>query len=392
MLIEFHLIQNHSPANLNRDDLGAPKSCLFGGVMRARVSSQCLKRSIRTSPEFLPALEKDGGVRTRRMVTLLADEAFAGAPTAEQLDWLAKAFVAGGVSIDAVAEDANATNILLFVPRSTISAMAADVREGFKAKTSARALAETLAKRLAVKPAVPDVALCGRMTELDKDGLFKGINFHVEAALSAAHAFSTHEVVNEVDYFTAVDDKAKGTGAGHVNEGMFASACFYKHYSIDWEQLVSNLNGDVALARLTVEKFLRAAALTMPSGKQKSFAAFNPPDGILGEIKLEAAMPISYANAFAEPVALNAPRGIVGESIARLGQYAYDIGNGYGIRSSRFWFSPEGRFPLMRTPRNEKSAREVAVVEKECEFGAFAEFVKKITATLADHASASGRK
>jgi CRISPR system Cascade subunit CasC len=72
MLIEIHLIQNHSPSNLNRDDLGAPKTCIFGGVTRARISSQCLKRSIRRSADFAAALERDGGVRTRRLAHVLA--------------------------------------------------------------------------------------------------------------------------------------------------------------------------------------------------------------------------------------------------------------------------------------------------------------------------------
>jgi hypothetical protein len=42
MLIELHAIQNFAPSNLNRDDTGAPKDCLFGGYRRARVSSQAL--------------------------------------------------------------------------------------------------------------------------------------------------------------------------------------------------------------------------------------------------------------------------------------------------------------------------------------------------------------
>ena len=71
MLIEIHAIQNHSPANLNRDDLGAPKTCYFGGVLRSRISSQCLKRSIRMSEEFKQLL---GGIRTRRLAELIADK------------------------------------------------------------------------------------------------------------------------------------------------------------------------------------------------------------------------------------------------------------------------------------------------------------------------------
>ena len=71
MLIEIHAIQNHSPSNLNRDDLGAPKTCYFGGVLRSRISSQCIKRSIRMSKEFEKLL---GGIRTRQLATLIADK------------------------------------------------------------------------------------------------------------------------------------------------------------------------------------------------------------------------------------------------------------------------------------------------------------------------------
>jgi len=71
MLIEIHMIQNHSPANLNRDDLGAPKTCYFGGVLRSRISSQCIKRSIRMSEEFRKLL---GGIRTRQLARLIAEK------------------------------------------------------------------------------------------------------------------------------------------------------------------------------------------------------------------------------------------------------------------------------------------------------------------------------
>ena len=71
MLIEIHIIQNHSPSNLNRDDLGAPKTCYFGGVLRSRISSQCLKRSIRMSHEFRKLL---GGVRTRQLAKLISEK------------------------------------------------------------------------------------------------------------------------------------------------------------------------------------------------------------------------------------------------------------------------------------------------------------------------------
>src|SRR5690625_11672 len=68
MLLEIHMLQNHAPSNLNRDDTGSPKDAIFGGVRRSRISSQALKRAIRRSPIFEEALEQSGvGYRTRQL-------------------------------------------------------------------------------------------------------------------------------------------------------------------------------------------------------------------------------------------------------------------------------------------------------------------------------------
>jgi CRISPR system Cascade subunit CasC len=384
MLIEIHMIQNHSPSNLNRDDLGAPKTCVFGGVTRARISSQCLKRTIRRSSDFQQALEKDRGVRTRRLITILAERAHGSSPAPDDLiEFVANAFEKGGVKRKGTEEDANATNILMFLPESSIAAMAEDIKlEWQKKKPDPDGVLDKLTELLG-KAGVPDIALCGRMTELDSAGFFRKIDFHVEAALSAAHAISTHEVVNEVDYFTAVDDKAKGTGAGYLDEAMYASACFYKHFCIDWAQLVKNLGDDDAareLARLTVQQFLRAAAMTTPTGKQKSFAAFNPPEGILVEVKKERCTPISYANAFADAVPRKCPRGLIGESIARLGQYVHELADGYGIKAERFWFSPAGRHPLTYV---DAESKEGSVVDASANFRSFDELVARVIQAVA---------
>lgn len=366
MLIEIHMIQNHSPANLNRDDLGAPKSCLFGGVTRARISSQCLKRSIRRSDDLRQAMEKNGGVRTRRLITELAERASGEKPAPQELTDLVKAaFAKGGVKTTGKGEEPDNTNILMFIPQSTLGRMVEAVGQARDRKDKPEKLCGALTELLREKATVPDIALCGRMTELDSAGLFADIDFRVEAALAAAHAISTHEVLNEVDYFTAVDDLAAGTGAGHVNEAMFTSACFYKHFCIDWKQLVKNLDGDRNLAALTVRQFAYAAATTTPSGKQKSFAAFNLPDGILVEVKTERCIPINYANAFAEPVPPGAPRGLIGESIARLGQHMRDIVDGYGLPAQRFWFSPAGRHPLTYVAARKKDKKEEPALEPE---------------------------
>lgn len=411
MLIEIHMIQNHSPANLNRDDLGAPKTCIFGGVTRARISSQCLKRSIRRSPEFSAALEKAGGVRTRRLANLLAWIACAGdfELTPEKLAKLLggnpkeneetkklEAIAAGALELGGVkpksktkkksAEDGEAddeeeiaealSKMLLFLSTTTIAKMAKDL----KGESDIKTLADKFKKYIAENPSVPDIALNGRMTEVTKNSVFSDLNFTIEAALSAAHALSTHAVVNEVDYFTAADDvPGQDAGAAHVNEAMFNSACFYKHFVIDFEQLKKNLANDAGLAGKTVRSFLEAAAQANPSGKQHAFAAFNPPDGVLVEVKTKSATPVSYANAFADPVRDKSKRGLIGESIARLGQYAHDLVVGYGIEAERFWFSPNLRHRLTWIDRSRKEhEQEQSVVANEYEFGEFDQFVQKV--------------
>lgn len=384
MLIEIHMIQNHSPANLNRDDLGAPKTCVFGGVTRARISSQCLKRSIRRSTEFEKALEKDGGVRTRRLIEEIAKAAANGdQPTDAHKKAIFKVFKDGGVTFpDNNEEEFKA---LWFLPKTTIKELGAAVKNG---GDLGPAFAKIIGKCVGKKAIhVPDIALCGRMTEFDaKEALvdLKG-QFTVEAALSAAHAISTHAVINEVDYFTAADDiPGQDAGAGYVDEAMFNSACFYKHFAIDFDQLVKNLGGDKDLARKTVKCFLEGAAKANPSGKQHSFAAFNFPDAILVEVK-QNNTPVSYANAFADPVSEKAERGLIGESIAHLGQYAHNLIEGYDIKADRFWFAlkdakgePRKLTCVETKDENGKKSRKEISVPGVTEATDFADFVTKV--------------
>jgi CRISPR system Cascade subunit CasC len=341
MLIEIHVVQNHSPANLNRDDLGAPKTCYFGGVLRSRISSQCIKRSIRTSDQ-LKALV--GGVRTRRLPKLIAEEA--GQPGLEKK---AEAvlqecgFLPKKAKKDA---DDGGSKMLVYTTRAAIGRMAELLRTAESANGDT--LAQEFADLIARNTAVPDMALSGRMLEPDKAAahLWKH-GTTVEASLQVAHAISTHEARPEIDYYVAADDvPGQDAGAGYVDEAMFASACFYKYFSIHWETLVSNLESfgqhHHELAAHTVGAFIRGAALVNPTGKQNSFAAHNPPDLTIVEIK---DTPISYANAFADPV-VKGERDIISQSIAQLGQYIHDIDTGYGKPAKRFWFSPNLRYRL----------------------------------------------
>lgn len=331
MLIEIHAIQNHSPANLNRDDLGAPKTCYFGGVMRSRISSQCLKRSIRTSEQFKLLC---GGIRTRQLAKQIADEMKGNDGVRKRA---AKILERCGIK----SKDENKSDMLVYTTHEAIGRIAQLLQ---KKDGETDQVATACGKLIAELVAVPDMALSGRMLET---GVLTDTT--VDASLQVAHAISTHEARPEVDYYVAADDiPGTDAGAGFVDEAVFASACFYKYFSIHWEGLVRNLDGFQGnkehLAAHTVGAFLRGAALANPSGKQNSFAAHNLPDGVLVELRTS---PVSYANAFADPVPCNGTRDMVSQSVAQLGQYANDLDIGYGRPQLRFWFSPNLRYPLI---------------------------------------------
>src|SRR4029453_12736521 len=105
--------------------------------------------------------------------------------------------------------------------------------------------------------------------------------YNIDAASQVAHALSTN-IVNdaEIDYFTALDElkDPKNPGAAHINTAEFNSACYYRYANVDVGQLKDNLkDGDSTLAKKTLEAFLQAFVLAVPSGKQNSFASPTPP-------------------------------------------------------------------------------------------------------------------
>src|SRR5262245_53222951 len=71
--LDIHVIQTVPPANLNRDDSGSPKTAVYGGVRRARVSSQAWKRAVRKAFEADSTLEAEAGMRTKRLPQVIGD-------------------------------------------------------------------------------------------------------------------------------------------------------------------------------------------------------------------------------------------------------------------------------------------------------------------------------
>lgn len=331
MFIELHILQNFAPSNLNRDDTGNPKDTEFGGVRRARISSQAFKRAIRLHPAFAKTTEVEPAVRTRWMTRLLSEALVKAGKKEEEAKEVANAF---SVQYSKLEEKKGHTSVLLYLSKSEIEKSVELLTKNWKEITKnlkdgksleLDALVKERFKELKDRTSAPDIALFGRMLAEKPD-------LNIDAACQVAHAISTHRVNMELDYFTAVDDLTRDdeAGAGMIGVTAFNSACFYRYARIDWDLLVKNLGGDTELARKTVEGFLRAAALAIPTGKQNAFAAQNPPDFMLGVVRKDG-QSWSLANAFETPVKPNKSEGgLMSASIQRLGEYWEKLNRVYG--------------------------------------------------------------
>ena len=159
-----------------------------------------------------------------------------------------------------------------------------------------------------------DLALFGRMLADLPDK-------NIEAASQVAHAISTNRISMELDYYTALDDlKPEDTaGADMIGTVGFNSACFYRYANVDMGQLKRNLQGDEELAQQTLEAFIRASVNAIPTGKQNSMAAHNPPSFVLAVVRRSSLW--NLANAFLKPVAPYAGEDLALRSIKALDSY-----------------------------------------------------------------------
>jgi CRISPR system Cascade subunit CasC len=330
MKIELHILQNFAPSCLNRDDTNSPKECEFGGCRRARISSQCVKRAIRWAPVFAEKTAAEPSKRTRLLKENLAkrlEKRKLGQP--EQIGRvLGEAIPALLTKLD----KKGLTDVGIYLGPGEIAAFEQQLADrwpdlaGDKPKEALGEAHKELSKLF--KDGVtsaPDVALYGRMLASKA-----GVKIHVDAACQVAHAISTHKVGVEFDFFTAVDDlqPKEDPGAGMMGTVELNSACYYRYANIDLEQLKSNLGDDEGLARKTVEAFLRAAVAAIPTGKQNSMAAQNPPSFVFGVVRDNGLW--SLANAFVDPVRAGKDGDLVDSSVARLESYWERLVEVYG--------------------------------------------------------------
>lgn len=320
LFVQLHLLTSYPAANLNREDTGRPKTLVYGGAERVRISSQSLKRAIRTSSAFAAGVGSAIGVRSQRFALALVEALEArGLPRAEAVS-----------RVEAVIEHDRLGKVARGKAQTQqLVQLGPDELANLHALADRLATADTLSEKgmlvLTNPPRAADIAMFGRM-------LADNPRYNVEAAVQVAHAFSTHRAVVEDDFFTAIDDLAGvdgGLGAPYVGLAQFAAGTFYSYVCVDTALLRDNLAGDVELCADALAALVLAAMTVSPRGRQSAFASRARASYALLEVGTEA--PRTLASAFQHPVGeREGEDDQLATSIRRLRAQKADFGRAYG--------------------------------------------------------------
>ncbi|HLV30130.1 MAG TPA: type I-E CRISPR-associated protein Cas7/Cse4/CasC [Chitinispirillaceae bacterium] len=294
--IQLHLLTNYAPANLNRDDLGRPKTAKMGGVDRLRISSQSLKRAWRTSDIFEETMKGNIGKRTKlfgvELYKYLVEKGVSDGKAKKWAQAMAQQFgKLKGTDKEKPLVDLEIEQLSHISPEEKDAAY--KLCDTLISENRDPATDELNLLRKDIKAA--DIALFGRM-------LAKNPSYNVEAAAQVAHAITVNRVAVEDDYFTAVDDlntREVDAGSAHIGESGFGSGVFYTYVCINKTLLEQNL-GDTALANKAIRALTHAAATVSPSGKQNSYASRARALFILAEKGTQ--QPRQLSSAFLKPV------------------------------------------------------------------------------------------
>ncbi|WP_322354158.1 type I-E CRISPR-associated protein Cas7/Cse4/CasC [Paratractidigestivibacter sp.] len=346
MFVDIYAIQTVPPSNINRDDTGSPKTAIYGGVRRARVSSQAWKRAMRESfSEYLP--EGSLGVRTKLAAELLADSiSKKRSDLADRAPELAAAVLRVlGLEVEKSRrsgddEGKQSTSYLVFIARHELAELAdiaigwADDGKDLK-KLSKKSKPEAKeAKRAFSGSQAVDVALFGRM-------LADVPELNTDASSQVAHAISVDKVTQEFDYFTAIDDCASddNAGAAMINTVDFNSSTLYRYATVNVDALFDQLEDADATSR-GVAAFAEAFVRSMPTGKQNTFANRTLPNYVL--VALRDKQPINAVSAFEEPVQADDGTSVSRRAAKRLGDRIKGLEDAYDMKSLDSWYVSEG--------------------------------------------------
>lgn len=318
MFIQIHAIHSVPPSCINRDDVGAVKTSIYGGVRRHRVSSQAWKRAMRTYANAAGLAET--ATRTLHLVDMIADKVSNNFDRDEAVEVAAKvANTAGFKTKKTKGDEGNryVTESLTFISPGEVEVLTdltAHVLEGNEMPGK-----KDIKDELAEAGVTPDVALFGRMVASDK-----GKN--IDACAQVAHSLSTHEAHAEVDFYTAVDDLTTDSegGSGFLGTQEMVSSTLLRYASVDVDRLRATLGKDAAETALSA--FVESFVKSMPTGKSNSFANTTLPDYVLIET-VDA--PVNYVGAFESPVRSRGD--LVGSSIESLEDYRERLAHAYGL-------------------------------------------------------------
>lgn len=319
-LIELHILQSFPVSCLNRDDVGSPKSALFGGVQRARLSSQSLKRATRLQArEELPG--HFAGIRSRFLLAPFTD-----------------ALRAHGQDDETAAKNAEALCILFSTPdkKSPDQVTTAVFLSPSEIDTIAAAIASGAEPKKAIKNAnrldAADIALFGRMVANDA-------TLNVEGAAMFSHALSTHDCANEVDFFSSVDDRksdAEDAGASMIGTLEYNSATYYRYVGVNLDLLFDHKHlGPIDCQEQRKEilrAFLTACLTAVPGARRNSMNGNTLPFEVLG-IRKPKGQPLQLVNAFEKAIP-SGKGGYAGNSKAEMIKHHDDLKKLWGIETS----------------------------------------------------------
>ena len=283
IFVDVHVVQSLPPSCVNRDDTGSPKTAMYGGVRRARVSSQAWKHAMREMfKEYFS--EEELSERTKKIVDKVAlqIQSLSDKSIEDAMELAENIINQAGIST----KDAEA-KALFFMSNKQAESMAL------------LALTDPLPSKKEVQTALNagkgvDISLFGRMVADDPV-------LNTDASAQVAHAISTHKVENEYDYYTAMDDRSPEdqAGAGMIGTIEFNSSTLYRYSTVAVHDLKNNL-GDVEAAAKAVKEFIRAFVLSMPTGKLNTFANNTLPYAVM--IALRRDQPVNLVGAFEKPI------------------------------------------------------------------------------------------
>lgn len=308
LYLDMHAIQTLPPSNINRDDTGSPKTAQYGGVRRARVSSQSWKKAVRDY-FYVQCSEELLGKRTKRILHLLSEKIMENNDQVDKekstkiaKDVLEKiVYKKNGKEIKLFKfDDKGQTDTLFFISNNQIDELACLAINGEYDKDSIYNIIQ--------EPKAIDIALFGRMVADDP-------SLNEDASSQFAHSISTHAVQTEFDFYTAVDDSAPedNAGAGMLGTIEFNSSTLYRYANVSVHQLLNQLKDKQATIN-AIKLLVEAFTNSLPTGKVNTFANQTLPQAIL--VTLRTDRPVNLVSAFEVPVKSN--DGYVDKSIKNL--------------------------------------------------------------------------